>query len=95
MIKTKKPITLEKIFAAVKDIKHDIKFLREDSADMEDHINDKIKSLSEKVQSLELQSNYQHNELKNMLYPRIFSLEDDVNKLKKIHPKYSHQPVVA
>ena len=73
-----------------KDIKHDIKFLREDGIDMENHLNEKLKSLSDKIQSIETQITFQHNELKNILGPRVFYLDDDVKKLKDIHPNYKH-----
>lgn len=73
-----------------KDIKHDIKFLREDGIDMENHLNEKLKLLSNKIQSIETQITFQHNELKNILGPRVFYLDDDVKKLKDIHPNYKH-----
>lgn len=90
-----KKVTLLDVFKAVKDVKRDIKFLRKDGIDMEDHLNGKIKLVADRVQSLETESTSQHNELKNILCPRVFYLESNVEKIKKIHPQYTHQPLVA
>lgn len=86
--RVQKTITLLDVFEAVKDVKHDIKFLRQDSADMEDHLNNKIKIMG--------------NELKNQIELTESRLSDKIDEtkrmaedLEKIHPKYTHSPLVA
>ena len=87
-----KKVTLTDVFNAIKGIKHDIKFLREDSADMEDHLNTKIQ-LAEHRLSTKMEN--QHYELKGMLDSKIPEIEDEVEKLQKIHPQGIHQTVVV
>lgn len=79
-----KTVTLTDILKAVKDVKHDIKFLREDSVDMEEHINKKI-LLSEQRLSQKIAE--EGSRLENKLGEKIGERVED---LEQIHPNHKH-----
>mgnify|MGYP003396354546 CR=1 FL=1 len=85
-----KTATLNDVLQAVNDIKNDIRFLRNDSTDLEDHLNNKI-SLSET--RLKHQAEIDHHEIMDKLEEIAVATSEKLAKFENIHPNFTHKSV--
>ena len=101
-MKQQKTVTLNDVLTAIngikrdiklfrKDVKHDITFLRNDSTDLEDHLNKKIIASEQRLsQRLEQKIADESNRLEEKLGARIDNVGDRIENLERIHPNNKH-----
>ncbi|MCL4390570.1 MAG: hypothetical protein M1484_03435 [Patescibacteria group bacterium] len=89
----KKTATLGDVIVAVNGIKHDIQFLRDDSADMEDHIGEKIKQ-SELRLSGQMANNQEQLMAKlEEISGQVGDHTSRIKKLEKFSLEFGHLPL--